>query len=331
MLLKERVSECPMAEIDKVSERILKFIRKKLRKKYGSQKPLKAVHTKTIGLVTAKFKVEALKEDLREGLFKEAKTYDAWIRFSNGSSTPSPDAQKDLRGMAIKVLNIDGTEFLDSDSEGKTQDIIMFTSSVTIPAAPEDQLSVPELALGNPFERLWAIITALSSLTIRSVRTFLEGVKKTPNVLEERYYSATPYAYGRHKAIKWQAIRNKTIVSVLPENPVENFLRERLIMDLSQEAKEDISFDLLVQFQENEQTEPIEDPGVEWKTEPHLVATITIPRQNLNTPERAQKDSQISFSPGHAIIEHAPLGGVNMIRRKVYETLARERSLHTSL
>ena len=86
---------------------------------------------------------------------------------------------------------------------------------------------------------------------------------------------------------------------------------------------------MFVQFHESEETEPIDDSGIEWKTPFHRVATITIPKQNIDTPERHKKDLDLTYSPGHSMIEHAPLGGVNMIRKKVYKQLAKERLAHS--
>ena len=330
MLPDESNMKCPMEKIDGVSQNILSYIRKKLLKKYGEKKPSRGFHAKSIGLVKAECKVEEnLDGFLRTGLFKEPKTYDAWIRFTNGSSGfDSPDAGKNIRGMAIKILVTQSFELPFDNNAGKTQDIILFTSRVSIPGPVDKQPAIARFVMGSVLDRIWAGIKAAPYLSIRGVLAFVKGTIKTPNILEELYYSATPYSFGEKKAIKWHARPLKTITSIMPENPRPNFLRERLISDLAKDAKDAVSFALCVQFQESEQTEPIEDPSVDWKTQIYQVATITIPRQNLDTPEREKENENMSFSPGHAIAEHAPLGWVNMIRKKVYEQLAKERLEH---
>jgi hypothetical protein len=170
------------------------------------------------------------------------------------------------------------------------------------------------------------VLRALPTLTLAAVSAFLKGKIETPNILEEMYWSATPFCFGEKKAIKWHTRPLKTIASTMPSSPDDDFLSDRLIEDLAAPLKEEIAFGLFVQFQENEDTEPIEDPSIEWKTTFHRVATIYIPAQ---VPFIGQVNDDISFSPGHAIQDHAPLGGVNMIRRKVYETLAKERNEHS--
>jgi catalase len=147
-------------------------------------------------------------------------------------------------------------------------------------------------------------------------------------MLEESYYSGTPYSFGEHRIIKWHARPFKTITSLMPEHPKDNFLRDRLIRDLSEDAKDPVAFGLFVQFQENDQAEPIDDSTVDWKTPFCRVATIILPRQHVNTPARGRLDEKMSFSPGNAIVAHAPLGSVNRIRVEVYGEMAKERLNH---
>jgi catalase len=50
--------------------------------------------------------LETLPDTLGKGLFIPGKTYQAWIRFSNGSGDPThADIKRDARGMAIKGKN----------------------------------------------------------------------------------------------------------------------------------------------------------------------------------------------------------------------------------
>lgn len=322
-------SQCPMKKINSISDNILDYIKNKLVKKYPDKKPLRAFHAKCIGLVKAEVKsLDNLDEDLKVGLFKTDKTYKAWVRFSNGAGEVLPDAKKAARGMAIKILDVESEEFIDPDPEGNTQDIILFTSRTHLPVTAGKQFAVPRVVLGTGLVRLIAIIMGLPR-KLSAVKIFRQGQFKTPNILEETYYSATPYAFGK-RIIKWQVRPFKTIASTMPEKPVFNFLTKRLIADLSEHSKEDITFGLFVQFHKDESTTPINDPSVLWKTPFHQVAVISIPKQKeIDTAERAAIDINMSFSPGHSMKEHEPLGDVNMIRRKVYGELSKERREHS--
>lgn len=329
MNTKEMSGKCPMAKNENISDRILVYIRKILKIKYGNEKPLRIFHAKTIGLVQGELKTEkGLPESLRVGLFKQEEPYKIWIRFTNGSPKLSKDINKSARGMAIKVLDVKSSRYLDEDPEGNTQDIILFTNRFFTPGVGTLQPAGVKLALPHFPQFLGAVFTILTRALIDGIRFFFSARIRTPNVLEEMYYSATPYSFGENNAIKWHARPLKTITSVMPKDPEKNFLHDRMKRDLSEDAKEEISFALFIQFHENDNTEPIDDTTVIWKTPFRRVATITVPKQNFDTPERQKKDLDLTYSPGHSIIEHAPLGSVNAIRRRVYKVLAKERLEH---
>jgi hypothetical protein len=325
MIPEEMTSGCPMANINEVSHKVIDYLRGILKKKYGNEMPKRVFHTKTIGLVKATVQVaDNLPPELRIGLFKEPKTYDAWIRFTNGSSGISPDKNSGIRGMAIKVLDVPGS---DKCNEAPTQDILLSTSPIFAPGTGALQLNAVKVVLGTWYEFLFNLARILLSF-LRGSIVFKNSFVITPNVLEEMYYSGTPYLFGEKNAIKWHAKPLKTITTAMPRNPDNNFLRKRLIKDLAKHSKEDIAFALLVQFQTNKVTEPIDDTTVTWKTPFYQVATITLPKQEIDTDEIKEMDETISFCPANAMPDHAPLGSVNMVRKKVYEKLAEERKAH---
>jgi hypothetical protein len=55
------------------------------------------------------------------------------------------------------------------------------------------------------------------------------------------------------------------------------------------------------------------------------VATLHLAKQSFRTPEREALAETLSFSPGHSLPEHAPLGGLNRARSKIYEALSKFR------
>jgi hypothetical protein len=318
-----------MEKAARVTGPILSYIRGKLKGKYGDKKPLRIFHTKTIGLVEAAFVVDNdLEGFLKVGLFSKPLSYKAWIRFTNGGPSVGLDTTKMARGMAIKVMDTTSSEYLDSDLLGATQDIVLFTSRAFAPSMGKSQLAGVKLILGSLRDKISGGLTIIRNSFKGSIPFLRSVFIQTPNILEEAYYSGTPYLFGSNKVIKWHVRPLKTISSLMPEKPTENFLRDRLIEDLSGKIDEQVSFALFVQFQNNELTEPIEDCSVVWKTQFYKVATILLSPQNIDTDARYKLDKQMTFSPGHSMKEHAPLGTVNMVRRIVYERLAKERLAH---
>jgi len=86
------------------------------------------------------------------------------------------------------------------------------------------------------------------------------------------------------------------------------------------------TFDFCVQFQCPGM--PIEDAAQRWDEakSPFLkVATLHLPIQKFRNGKRARLAEALAFSPAHALPEHAPLGGLNRARGKIYAALARFR------
>ena len=75
-------------------------------------------HPKMHGVVKAEFTVEAdLPQELRVGIFGQPRTYQAWIRFSNQDGSINPDIDRDIRGMAIKLMGVEGEKILEGEEE----------------------------------------------------------------------------------------------------------------------------------------------------------------------------------------------------------------------
>ncbi|MEO6812323.1 MAG: hypothetical protein ABI172_00210 [Ginsengibacter sp.] len=322
MIQKAIAQDYPHLNEKKIISDISNIIKSSLENDYGRRKKMKRrLHAKSHGLLEAELIVEKnLPPSLQFGIFKTPKTFKALVRFSNGSPNVSDDYKKGVRGMSIKILNVDAPT-LSLDHLGNTQDILLTNNKINFPGTVEMQKKAIQVLFVS---KLYFILILLS-FKWRGLITFLRGQIQIANVLEQSYYSGTPYLFGEGQAIKWQAKHLKSSTSKMPENPIENFLRERLSKDLSEN---EFYFDLCVQLQKDAQTEPIEDSAIEWLTPFIKVATIRILQQNFNTTERKQNENHILFSPWHSIAAHRPLGGINRIRGEIYKEMALLRKKH---
>jgi hypothetical protein len=73
---------------------------------------------------------------------------------------------------------------------------------------------------------------------------------------------------------------------------------------------------------------PVETPMKIWSEEasPFVkVARIDIPSQSFRSDEQMKFCENLSYTPWHALPEHRPLGGINRLRKVVYETISTER------
>lgn len=100
-------------------------------------KLLRGVHAKSHGCVKAEFKISTdIEEQYCVGLFAHpGKVHEAWIRFSNAAVLREDDLkenrdgvrQNGSRGMAIKVLDVDG-DVLSEDAGQRNQDFLMINT-----------------------------------------------------------------------------------------------------------------------------------------------------------------------------------------------------------
>ena len=272
-------------------------------------------HPKAHGCVEAEFRVlDGLPPHLRKGLFAQPRSYQAWIRFSNGSGTPQEDSVGDGRGMAVKVTGVE-------QSRSGTQDFIMINNPAFFVRDAADYVAfnasdnplrffLPGL---NPLHFRWHELAIARSITGRTVL----------NPLAIQYWSMTPYLFGDGPC-KFSA-RPIGPPPAFADDTEADFLHDNLVRSL--EAA-DAAFDFCIQLRTKPEAMPVEDPTIEWPEAdaPFTpVARIIIRRQVFDTPERAVFAENLSFTPWHGLAAHRPLGGINRVRRTVYETISRLR------
>jgi hypothetical protein len=143
------------------------------------------------------------------------------------------------------------------------------------------------------------------------------------SLLDIRYWSTTPYRFGKDQAVKYSLVPTSAHKSRRQARPGEDYLADAMEAHL---AKSVATFDFCVQLRRGDM--PIEDAAVRWdeRRAPFVkVATLTIPKQKFRTSARRALAETLSFSPGHAKPAHAPLGGLNRARVKIYKALSKFR------
>lgn len=300
--------------------RIIEVLRRQQVKAHKPGRTLRDAHTKRIALVEAEFTVEAgLPESLRVGLFAEPRRYDAWVRFSSASEKPRSDAIEDVRGAAIKLRDVPGQRIPESD-EPTTQDFLMI-SAPTMPLGTVRMFRIA-VALINQYSPILFAILLLVTGRLGVLKALKAMNIKPTSPADIRYWSTTPYLFGPDRAAKYSIVPTSAYRSRLPEKPGETYLGDNLEQHL---AQADATFDFMVQLRTEPESMPIEDAAVEWREDqaPFVkVATLRIPKQQFRTAERDSMAAALSFSPGHALVQHRPIGGVNRARMRVYREQA---------
>lgn len=302
----------------------------------GRRPAMRDAHAKAHGCVRATFDVNAgLPNDLRQGVFVPGKRYPAWIRFSNGASEISPDKTKDARGMAIKLLGVEGEKILPDERDAKTQDFIMINHPFFFVDSPKQYLGMlkgfhEKIITEEP--NVLNKLAAASQLGLHNTRLALKiSGTRIANPLREQYWSMTPYRLGAgpgRKAIKFFA---KSCSDDRPKapgffsRPDADYLQKTMASTLS---SGDACFNFYLQTFKDLESTPIEQSTVEWKEEaapPVLVAKITIPAQKFDSSAQMTFCENLSYTPWHALPEHKPLGMVNRARRVVYMAVSELR------
>lgn len=309
---------------------IADLIAQSIKERYPADKrpARRDAHPKAHGCVSATFTVEAdVPDALAQGIFIPGRSYKSWIRFSNGNADPKrPDVKGDARGMAIKLMGVPGAKLLPAESTAQTQDFIMINHPVFFIDDPGDYLTLIKRGTSkNPLVKLLAPF-ALGLTGAKIARAISK--KQIENPLYTRFWSMVPYRLGddaRKQAIKFSA--RPCLVHAnnnIPKDPGANYLRTAMANRLS---NGDACFDFMVQPRRSEAMK-VEDSKTEWleSEAPFIkVATIHIPKQVFDTPERNEFCENLSFTPWHSLPEHRPLGGVNRVRRTVYEQTSKLR------
>jgi hypothetical protein len=216
--------------------------------------------------------------------------------------------------MAIKLLGVEG-------SPSTTQDFLQINYPAFFVKDAIDYVDfsrasnplrffIPGI---NPFH--WRLREAWNGLRISR--------QPAANPLNLRYFTMTPLLCGEIACKASSRPLPPLSRQVATGGP--DFLRGNLAAHL---AAAPARFEFLLQAQTDPGRQPVEDPRIIWDeaAAPFVrVAEITIPAQRFDTPDRERFGENLSFTPWHCLPEHRPIGGINRLRRAVYDAISRLR------
>ncbi len=313
-------TEYPQPNEDELAGKIFALLRKDLEARFLQGLTYRMANTKSHAAVRAEFAVDPdLPDEFRIGVFREPRRYPAWMRFSGTVPQPAPDLVRDVRGIGLKLMGVEGPKLLPSDPNGTTHDFTFVSHQNFLTGTPVDFYDFLRSGILNDRKNLgdyWKI--AAFMLSHPAIFTGMLAVQsRIASLLEVKWFSTTPYLFGS-RAVKYSLRPWLDPVSKIPRKPGNNYLREDLIRKL---REGEAGFDFRIQFQLDPYKQPIENALVPWKEEDtpwHKVATIHIPRQEIDSPEQMLFCEHLSMNPWRCLAEHRPLGSVNRVRRRIY-------------
>ncbi len=331
----------------------------------GNKRVLRGVHAKDHGCVTATFAVlPGIAENLRQGvLATPGKTYSALVRFSNAATLVTPDSTPGTgggppahgsRGMAIKLLGVEGPTLGPIHGPVATQDWLLVNQPAFAFANVEDYEVLSRVLVDHnddarPFfaQRLpppgttaptasqqraletAGLVARIRSASVTAVPPAFQPPPASP--VDNDYFSAAPFLLGPDQVMRFR-MRPTTRSTADPNVADPDYLRTALVKRLQDQAAGDVVFHFEVQIRPADSINPdvdIENASHTWPETFSFehVATLTIPLQEFNTPELRELSERLVFTPLHGLEAHRPLGGINRLRRAVYEASAMFRNL----
>lgn len=281
--------------------------------KLGQNPAMRPVFLRLHGVVKGLFEiVPKLDDELRVGVF-QGKSFDAWVRFS--SDTPSGPDLRTTIGVAIKLFGVDGEKLI---GEGDTQDFVFQNHDVFFVDTAKDMCEFTRAGVinGNYQPYLDAHPT--------TDRILKEMKKVEVSVLAATYWSVLPYGFGAKRMVKYKLVPEQEADSVVPgaDQPIylAPDLQRRM---LAGEAR----FKFMVQLHKRGMPDA-EHATERWseKTSPPIhVATLILPRQDIQRRGQLSYGENLSFNPWHSLAEHRPKGSISEARKVVYQASAEQR------
>jgi len=292
----------------------------------------RALHRR--GLLAARGELQVhdgLAPELAQGLFAAPRTYPVYARFSNGSGLHQPDRKPDVRGLALKLVGVEGRKIIPGLEDARTQDFL-FIQSQTTPFRNADEFVGLVYAASSPLLLLPRLLARVGLLRGPALLgRLLAGLRHPfPSFATTPVFSALPLRYGDY-ACKL-ALRPEGGGDAAAATAPAKGEPDPLTADLARRLQAGpLRWTLEVQLYRSPEATPIEDASVPWDeaVAPLVpVATLTLPPQDVADArgrELAAFVETLSFDPWHALEAHRPLGNMMRARNHAYRLSTQER------
>ena len=301
---------------DNLAKEMSALIKQVSKQRHGDDLTLRFNQAKSLGCFEGQFRIpESVPEPLRHGVFAQPGVYPAKVRFANAST--HHDGEKDLRGMSIRVSELEGQALWGSPG---IQDFVLNSYPALFAATPEDFKGFIEAQLNDKVLRYFLKPRNWGALWI-----ILKARDRHTSPFDIRYWSTTPFLLGPSQAVKYSVKSCSEHKSGEPDDYSQHYLRGAMAEHLDSGQ---VCFDFMVQVQTNNEDMPIEDASSIWSEQdsPFIpVAQLTFEKQEFLTKQALAACEAVHFNPWQSLMAHKPLGRMNYVRKQIYSELAAYR------
>ncbi|GEP58812.1 catalase [Reyranella soli] len=305
---RERIAPDEAAHLVRVAK-VIGDLQQARSKKYGQGR---ALHRKQLLAATGTLEVlDGLPDHARHGLFARPGQHRALVRLSNGGPDIQADRVPDIRGFALKVLNVSGESALGGTTDH--QDFLMINQDRAPGANSREFIDFIEAATPGPLSGILHLFKAYGLGGGLSRVRDLFGMlnKKFDGFAAERFNTVAPLCCGPY------AVR----VRLAPAgNPPPATRAKDIVADMRERLPiGGLTYNLELQFFVDEATTPIEDSSVAWpdaETPVVIAARLVLPRQGVDAA--AAEAEAARFDPWSGLAAHRPLGEVMRARKAAY-------------
>jgi hypothetical protein len=325
---KERVPDGEDARLEALATQLRDLQRARAKGGAAGSAIDRALHAKGQLGLEAEFTVaEDVPEWSRVGLFAKASTFRGWARFSNGSGARQSDRKGDVRGLAVKLVGVEGKKIIPGLESAATQDFLMIQSAAT-PFRDAEEFVWFVRAAQRPALLLPRLIGRFGFRGLAILRKLVQSVSRpVPSLATSTYYSALPTRFGPY-AMHYGILPQAAVAPGKKGGASPDYLAEELAARLEREP---VVYDFRAQFFVDEARTPIEDASREWleADAPWVtLARLTLPKQSPSSARGrrvAEFVEKLSFDPWHATEELRPLGNMMRARNHAYRLSTQER------
>jgi hypothetical protein len=267
----------------------------------------RALHRKKLMALAGTLEIPAdLPMEARHGVFATPGRHRALVRLSNGAPDVAANRTPDIRGLALKVLDVSGEGALGGTADH--QDFLMINHDRLGVSDVREFVDFVEALTRGQLAGIVHLFRAhgLSGGWARLRELFATMSKKFDSFAGERFNTVAAVCVGPYAA----RVRLKPVGSAAPREA-----RTDLVDDLRQRlAKGPLAWDLELQFFVDEAVTPLEDVSTAWPEGETPVLTVG----RLTLTEEAPDLEAMKFDPWGGLAAHRPLGAVMRARKGAY-------------